>query len=152
MPTITPGQKPYDIHERLLIFACDIVRTAQFLHERGGVARAVSYQLLSAGTSAGANAEEGDGATSPNDFIAKMRIALREAKETRFRLRVCRRVGLLDPSFDALIDESTQLVKILGKIVHTAVRNRNARRKLKTRVVVGLAMIVFSIWHFVFRV
>ena len=125
--TTPSGEKPYDIHKRLLIFACDIVRTAQFLHDRGGVARALSYQLLSAGTSAGANAEEGDGATSPSDFIAKMRIALREAKETRFRLRVCQRVGLLDSSFDPLIDESAQLVKILATIVHNAVRNRNSR-------------------------
>jgi four helix bundle protein len=116
--------KPYDIHERLLDFACDIVRTAQYLHRRGPIARALSYQLLSAGTSAGANAEEADGATSHDDFIAKARIALREAKETRFRLRVCRRVGLLDEAHDALIDESDQLVRILAKIVHNALRRR----------------------------
>ena len=152
MPTTPSGDKPYDIHERLLIFACDIVRTAQFLHDRGGVARALSYQLLSAGTSAGANAEEGDGATSPNDFIAKMRIALREAKETRFRLRVCQRVGLLDSSFDPLIDESAQLVKILAKIVHNAVRNRNSRRRLRTGVILGQTVIAIGSWHFMFRV
>jgi four helix bundle protein len=85
--------KPYDIHERLLDFACAIVRTAQFLHRGGPIARALSYQILSAGTSAGANAEEADGATSHDDFIAKARIAFREAKETRFRLRVCRRAA-----------------------------------------------------------
>ena len=147
-----PKQKPYDIHDRLLLFACDIVRTSQFLHEEGGIGRALSYQLLSAGTSAGANAEEGDGATSPNDFIAKMRIALREAKETRFRLRVCQRVGLLDSSFDPLIDESAQLVKILGKIVHNAVRNRNSRRKSRTRVFLGLIAIAIGHWHFAFCV
>ena len=146
------AEKPYDIHERLLIFACDIVRTAQILHDRGGVGRALSYQLLSAGTSAGANAEEGDGATSPDDFIAKMRIALREAKEARFRLRVCRRVGLLNASVDPLIDESTQLVKILGKIVHNAIRNRDARRTSRAQVFLGLAGIALGIWHFASRV
>ena len=125
-PTTGQNQKPYNIHERLLIFACDIVRTSQFLHEMGGIGRALSYQLLSAGTSAGANAAEGDSATSHDDFIAKTRIALRETKEARFRLQVCRRVGLLDESFDALLDESDQLVRILGKIVHTAIKNRNA--------------------------
>ena len=92
-PTQLSGAKPYDIHERLLDFACDVVRAAQFLHRRGPIARALSYQILSAGTSAGANAEEADGATSHDDFIAKARIAFRETKETRFRLRVCRRVG-----------------------------------------------------------
>ena len=56
--------KPFDIHERLLEFACDIVTTAQFLHKRDAIARALSYQILSSGTSAGANAEEADAATS----------------------------------------------------------------------------------------
>jgi four helix bundle protein len=129
-----PHDKPFDIHERLLLFACDIVKTAQFLQQQGPIGQAVSYQILSAGVSTGANAQEGDGATSPDDFIAKMRIALREAKETSFRLRVCRRVGLLDATFDALIDESTQLTKILGKIVHTAIRNRAASRAHRPRI------------------
>jgi four helix bundle protein len=93
---LTPSGKPFDIHERLLDFACDIVRAAQFLHTRGPIARALSYQLLSAGTSTGSNAEEADGASSHDDFIAKNRIALKEAKEARFRLRVCRRSELLD--------------------------------------------------------
>jgi four helix bundle protein len=104
-----PNGKPYDIHERLLLFACDIVRTAQFLHTRGPIGRELSYQILSAGTSAGANAEESDGASSHRDFIAKNRIALKETKETRFRLRVCRGCDLLDAGYDALVNESDEL-------------------------------------------
>jgi four helix bundle protein len=125
---LTPSGKPFDIHERLLDFACDIVRAAQFLHTRGPIARALSYQLLSAGTSTGSNAEEADGASSHDDFIAKNRIALKEAKETRFRLRVCRRSELLDARFDPLVAESDELVRILGKIVHNALRNKVNRR------------------------
>ena len=81
---LTPSGKPFDIHERLLLFACDIVRVTQFLHTRGPIARHLSYQILSAGTSVGSNAEEADGGSSHDDFIAKNRIALKEAKETRF--------------------------------------------------------------------
>jgi four helix bundle protein len=124
---LTASGKPFDIHERLLDFACDIVRAAQFLHTRGPIARALSYQLLSAGTSTGSNAEEADGASSHDDFIAKNRIALKEAKETRFRLRVCRRSELLDARFDPLVKESDELVRILGKIVHNALRNKASR-------------------------
>jgi four helix bundle protein len=62
------------------------------------------------------NASEADGASSHDDFIAKNRIALKEAKETRFRLRVCESIGLL----------SDELVKILGKTVHNALRNSAA--------------------------
>jgi four helix bundle protein len=126
---LTPSGKPFDIHERLLDFACEIVRAAQFLHTRDPIGRALSYQLLSAGTSTGANAEEADGASSHDDFIAKTRIALKEAKETRFRLRVCRRTNLLDASFDHLVTESDELVRILGKIVHNALRNKAHRRR-----------------------
>ena len=82
---LTPSGKPYDIHERLLEFAVEIVNAAQFLHTRGPIGRALSYQLLSAGTSTGSNAEESDGASSHDDFIAKNRIALKEGKESRFR-------------------------------------------------------------------
>jgi four helix bundle protein len=129
--SLTPSGKPFDIHERLLLFACDIVRVTQFLHTRGPIARQLSYQILNAGTSVGSNAEEADGASSHADFIAKNRIALKEAKETRFRLRVCQRTRILSPEFDPVIQESDELVRILGKIVHNAVRNaiNDGRRK-----------------------
>src|SRR5688572_11085118 len=106
---ITASGKPYDLHERVLIFACDIVAAVQFLHTRGPIGRALSYQLLACGTSVGANYEEADGGSSHDDFIAKARISLKEAKETRFRLRVCRRSSLLDQKFDALVTESDEL-------------------------------------------
>jgi four helix bundle protein len=123
---LTPSGKPFDVHERLQLFACDIVRLTQFLHTRGPIARRISYQILDAGTSVGSNAEEADGASSHDDFIAKNRIALKEAKETRFSLRVCQRTGLLSPEFYPLVQESDELVKILGKIVHNALRNAAA--------------------------
>ena len=75
---LTPSGKPFDIHERLLLFACDIVRVTQFLHTRGPIARHLSYQILSAGTSVGSNAEEADGGSSHDDFIAKNRIPLKQ--------------------------------------------------------------------------
>jgi four helix bundle protein len=120
-------RKPYDIRERLFLFACEVVGAVEFLQRRGPIARALSYQVLSAGMSVGSNAHEAESASSRRDFIAKNRIALREAKETRFRLRVCRRRGYLDASFDPLLQEADELVRILGKIVHTALKNEAAR-------------------------
>ena len=131
-PRLTPTGKPYDLHERLLLFACDAVSTVQFLHKRGPIGRALSYQLLASATSVGANYEEADGASSHDDFIAKTRIALKEAKEARFRLRVCRQSGLLDAKFDALVQESDEIVRILGKLVHTALE-RKARTSTKSQ-------------------
>jgi four helix bundle protein len=119
---VTTG-KPFDIRHRLLEFACEIVGAAQFLHTRGPVGRALSHQLLTAGTSIGANMQEADGAASRPDFIVKVRIALKEAKETWFRLSVCRRCELLDARFDPLVNEANEIVRILASIVHKTIKN-----------------------------
>ncbi len=92
---MAPTGKPYDIRERLFLFACDVVRVVQILHTRGPVAGALSAQLLNAAVSAAANAEEAADGSSRRDFLAKERIVLRELKEARLRLRVLRAATLL---------------------------------------------------------
>ena len=109
--------KPYDLRERLLLFACLIVKVVQFLHTRGPVAIALSDQILKSGTSAGANYEEADDASSPRDRVAKRRIALRELKETLWRLRLARRAELLMQDHDPVIAENVELVKILATVI-----------------------------------
>lgn len=94
-----------------------VVETVQYLHTRGPVASALSYQLLKAGTSAGANYEEADDGSSPRDSLAKKKIALREVKETRFRLRVLRQCGLLTPDHDPLLQEALELTRILATVI-----------------------------------
>ena len=66
--------------------------------------------------------------SSHNDIIAKNRIALKEAKETRFRLRVCQRSKLLTPEFNPVIQESDELVKILGEDRSQRAAQRGRRR------------------------
>lgn len=111
------ARKPYDLRERLFLFGCVIVRIVQFLHTRGPVASALSYQLLKCGTSAGANYEEADDESSARDTLAKRRITLRELKETRFRLRVLRQCELLSKDHDPVINESDELVRIVATLV-----------------------------------
>ncbi len=110
-------RKPYDLRERLFQFACVVVRVVQFLHTRGPVASALSYQLLKCGTSAGANYEEADDGSSARDTLAKRRITLRELKEARFRLRVLRQCELLSKDQDPVINESDELVRIVATLV-----------------------------------
>ena len=116
----TIRQKPYDLRERLFQFACIIVQVVQFLHKRGPVAVALSYQLLKSGTSAGANYEEADDGSSPRDALAKKRIVLRELKESRFRLAVLRECEFLTKAQDPVIAEATELVKIVATIVRNS--------------------------------
>ena len=114
------GPKPYDLRERLFIYACHIVRITQFLQPRGPVAKVLSYQVLKSGTSAGANFEEADDGSSSRDRLAKIKIVLRELKETKFRLRVLRQCELLTESQDPVIKETTELVKIVATIIRNA--------------------------------
>ena len=129
----TNSGKPYDLRVRLLDFACAIVQVVQYLHTQGPVAKALSYQVLKSGTSAGANYEEADDGSSPRDAVGKQRIALRELKETKFRLRVLRRTRLLTQVHDPVIGESSELIKIVATIIRNACANdpdaRPRRRK-----------------------
>lgn len=111
------NHKPYDLRERLLNFAVVIVRLVQFLHTQGPIAKALSYQILNCGTSAGANYEEADDGSSPRDKKAKRLITLRELKETHFRLRVMRLVGILRECHDPVLQESDELVRIVATVI-----------------------------------
>jgi four helix bundle protein len=110
-------QKSYDLRERLFIFACTITRLVQYLHTCGPVAIKLSPQLLDAGTSAAANYEEADDGSSSRDRVARTKIVLRELKETRLRLRILRASGILTQSHDPILQEVTELVKIVATII-----------------------------------
>jgi len=73
-------------------------------------------QLLRSATSIGANYEESQGATSKADFRNKIRIALKEARETNYWLRLLKELKINKVDLDDIVDESEQLKKILGKI------------------------------------
>ena len=115
-------RKPYDLRERLFEFGCLTVRVVQFLHTQGPVAAALSYQVLKSGTSAGANYEESDDGSSNRDVLAKQKIALREVKETRFRLRILRCCDLLTSAQEPVIDEADELVRILATLIRKGPR------------------------------
>jgi len=106
--------KPYDLRERLFNFACAITRLAQFLHTQGPIGIALASQVLRSGTSAGANYEEADDGSSARDSRAKRQIALRELKETSFRLRVLRHTGILTAAHDPVLAECAELTRILA--------------------------------------
>jgi hypothetical protein len=68
----------HDLCERTFRFACDVSKLCTRLQERGAVVRRLSMKLLDAGTSIGANIEEGRAGQSKPDFIAKNFISLKE--------------------------------------------------------------------------
>ncbi len=75
------------------------------------------FQLVRAGTGIGSNVEEAQAASSRKDMAAKYAIALREARETRYWLRVIKSDPLVGDSVDPLIQEATEWVAMLTATV-----------------------------------
>ncbi len=123
-----PKERP-EICERCFAFAVRIVKLAQTLERKGQVRSVLGRQLLKSGTSIGANVEEAQAAQTKSDFIAKMTIAQKEARETLYWLRLLAEADVLPGDRLAdLIDESDQLCRILARIVISAKNRRRAER------------------------
>lgn len=81
----------------------------------------LSKQLIRSGTSIGANIEEAIGAQSKKDFISKMSISYKEARETLYWLHLLLDSGFLNKEeSDKLIYECEELIKIIGSILKTS--------------------------------
>jgi four helix bundle protein len=111
---------PEDIRERTFRFALDIINTSEHIPStRSG--NILAKQLIRSGTSIGANAQEALAAHSRNDFIYKNNIALREARETSYWLRLIKAANLSSVAeIERLSGESDQITKIFGAIVSKA--------------------------------
>ena len=114
----------FDIRERTFEFSVRIVKLCVRLGERPGAPRRLGDQLLRSGTSIGANLEEGQAGQSRADFISKYSIALKEARETSYWLRLLKATVLADPDeLGELLLEVEELKRIIGAIVCRAKEN-----------------------------
>ena len=85
----------------------------------------ISRQLLKSGTSIGANVEEAQGAISKAEFIAKMQIALKEAKETKYWLRLIKDANVYrNEKSEILLQECNEIIQLITSILKTAKANR----------------------------
>ena len=80
----------------------------------------MSKQLLRSATSVGANAEEATAAQSRKDFITKMSIASKEARESMYWLRLLDRSQVVKMDYSAYINDISEIISILTAIVKTA--------------------------------
>ena len=118
------NEKPQEISERAFVFAVRVVKLCQNLDEKPGVSRTLANQLLRSGTSIGANLEESKGGQSRADYLTKVSIALKEARETHYWLRLLVAADIVaENQLTSLLDESNQIIAILTTIV----------KKLKSR-------------------
>jgi four helix bundle protein len=117
----------FNICGRTLEFSVRVVKFCGFLNRQGYESRDLAKQLIRSGTSIGANVEEAQAAQSKADFLSKMRIALKEARETRYWLRVIIASNLVpEARLVALLNEANELSNIIGSII---VKTQNNSRK-----------------------
>jgi four helix bundle protein len=108
------------IVERTVGFSLRIIRLYREL-EADGAGRILGRQLLRCGTAIGANVHEAQAGQSKADFIAKVSVAHKEARETSYWLRLLRESGLVSAARLApLEDEAQQLARIVAAILLAA--------------------------------
>jgi four helix bundle protein len=111
-------QPKHDLPERTFEFARRVVKLCQLLDQTPGVSRTLANQLLRSGTSIGANVEEGQAGQSRADFLSKLSIACKEARETHYWLRLLATTEIVrEAHVSELLDEADQLIAILTTII-----------------------------------
>lgn len=111
-----------DLERRTFDFAVRIVNLKDYLIENKKEFD-LSRQILKSGTSIGANVAEAQQAQSRADFASKMNIALKEAAETKFLLKLLNATNkLTDRELDSILQECIEIEKILYSIVRTSKR------------------------------
>lgn len=104
--------------ERTFCFGVDSIKFLRNLPNHPEY-RVIRYQVCKSATSIGANYEESQAGSSKADFRNKIRISLREARETNYWLRVIKELGDINSEeLDRLLQESVEIKNILGAILN----------------------------------
>jgi len=117
-------ERQYDLKERLIDFSARIIKLAEILPD-SKAGKHICSQLLRSGTSPAPNYGESQSAESNADFIHKLKISLKELRETEIWLKVVMRTELIEPTAQLcpLLKETDELIAILFKSVETAKKN-----------------------------
>ncbi len=108
------------MEEKSMNFAIRIVHLSNYLQNEKRE-YVLSKQILKSGTSIGANIHESKGAQSVADFISKLSIALKEASETKFWLKLlCKTDYISEKEFESLYNDCNELAKILTTAIKTS--------------------------------
>jgi len=118
--------KKYDLEDRLLSYSSRIITIVEQI-PKSRTGRHISNQLLKSGTSPYSNHGEAQAAESANDFIHKLRICLKELRETQRwlkliqHIKIMRKCELVIP----MLAETEELIKIFVASIKTAEKNRH---------------------------
>ncbi|HEV7230758.1 MAG TPA: four helix bundle protein [Bacteroidia bacterium] len=124
----TTKNKKYNLEERLITFSLSILEIVERLPENR-IGSHIGGQLMRSGTSPAFNYGEAQGAESRNDFIHKMKLCLKELRETQIAMKIIQRKPLLHESrlLETSIGECNELISIFVKSISTAQTNKPAK-------------------------
>jgi four helix bundle protein len=125
---MSKDKRQFDLEERLIDFAVRIIRTAESLPKtRAG--NHIAGQLIRCGTSPAPNYGEAQSAESRSDFIHKMKVSLKELRETRIWLLMIVKADLIKPmsTLEPLISENNELISIFVTSVKTAKQKKDKK-------------------------
>jgi len=122
---MSKDNRTFDLEDRLIDFAVQIIHLAESL-PKTKVGKHIAGQLIRCGTSPAPNYGEAQSAESRSDFIHKMKISLKELRETRVWLIMIGRASLIKSAskLQSLIKENNELISIFVTSINTARRNK----------------------------
>lgn len=121
-------EKRYNLRERLIEFACRVIDVTEAL-PKTVVGQHLGGQLVRSGTSPALHYGEAQAAESPADFIHKMKVCLKELRETYNCLQIIAKKEWFEKGkMDSLLDETNQLISIFFASIETA-RAKQQKRK-----------------------
>ena len=114
-------ERPFDLQDRLVDYAVRIIRLSEALPDTK-TGKHVAGQILRSGTSPAPNYGEAQGAESRDDFIHKVKVALKEMRETHIWLKIIAKANLIKPAkqLEPLLQETDELIAILFSSAQTA--------------------------------
>ncbi len=120
------NKQTYDLEDRLLEYSVRIIKVVEQLSNTHA-GKHVAKQLLRSGTSPYPNHGEAQAAESPKDFIHKLRISLKELRESQRWLKLIKRVPLINKPelLNNIIEETEELIKIFVASIKTVQINKN---------------------------
>lgn len=126
-----PGQniRKFDLEERLIDFAILIICISENLHNTPA-GRHISGQIVRSGTSPALHYGEAQSAESRADFIHKLKVLLKELRETFVRLKIIRRVPLSNKIewIEKGLIECNELIAIFNKSIETTKKNNEKKK------------------------
>ena len=121
--------RKYDLEERLIDFAVRIIKLVETLRNTSA-GNHIAGQLVRSGTSPASNYGEAQSAESRNDFIHKIKIVLKELRETKVWLKIIQRTNRAKSGgeIESLIIECDELISIFVTSVKTAEKNKYKKK------------------------